>query len=233
VLILFFIFSTLLILKNLKQFLQKNIFFISLSFSYLLLCSLAFVFEEALLPITILILFVLFTQIVKIHFIKSVFFAGLISLNIVFTIIDIDKFLLARSDHYGQLPELNEIKKVIKSKKVSNSVIVSINPAISYYFNIKWIGFPLAGANDICDVVNYRYSVKTINLSPKIPFELNLKESPIDFILITRGLDKIHGFLNNELEFERKICHNKKLKLIYKSKKATLWQVINNDLGTL
>lgn len=213
-------------LTKIKSFFLKNLFFISLSFFYLLLCSLAFVFDEALLPISILTMYILYFQLIKINRINSIFFIIIISLNIVLSKFEIDKLLVNRSDHYGQLPEVNEIKKIIDSKKNNKSVIISINPAVAYYFDIKWIGFPLAGANDICDVVNYNYSKKTINLSPKIPFDLNLNDNPIDFILITKDLDKIHGFINGNLDFERDKCGKKRFTLLYKSSKASLWQVV-------
>jgi hypothetical protein len=187
-----------------KEFLNNNdVFFVMFSIVlYILLCSTAFVFFEALLPVIILSVLILYTCLSKYKNNKliNISIYTFLLLNLIGSYVVIDRYLKDQSTT-TQLFEYDIVTKAIKEdSKTAEATIMSIHPAHGFYTQYNWIIAPLAGVNNICDVLKYNVSDKVFNYAPKSNINAKRENLFIDYLIITRGLAKRWAFVNEDLE---------------------------------
>ena len=185
---------------------EKSILFIVFSsFVYIFNASNAFVFFEALLPITIPLI--------------------LITLILIFAntrshlLINFSLFFIVSNLIYGaylssiENPQVRDALSLSTHEKISkviardssdlNVLISSIHPVHGYYQNVDWIIAPLGGVNDFCDIIDYNVSNKVFHYAPKSNFNLNKKDMRLNYILITESLTKIWEFVNDDFTINK------------------------------
>lgn len=216
--------------KSIYLFIKQHVFYILSALLYVMLCSTALVFPEALLPIIILVLVVLCSFLIKASeknkpIIYIIYF--IITTNALVTTKVVIDYTEYQSDRGGQLSDLDDVTKVINRYKKSDSVIASIHPARAYYANTNWIMFPLGDAKSICDIVNYNYSYKIKNFAPKHPV-VNDKELEIDFLIITKDIVDLFEFINSDFKVDTYRCGNKLLEPVFNTAKTSVLRIIKD-----
>jgi hypothetical protein len=209
--------------KFIYNFLKENKLYIFILMIYVVLCSTAFVFPEALYPVILL-----FTMMILLYLVNlqngKIFILIFVLINLFFTYEYSINFLL--KDRKVQLSDLYEVNSILLKEKNRDIIISSINPARGYYSKLNWIMFPLGNAKNICDIIELNYSRKVINYLPKIPVDLNLTHKYINYLIITKDLPKYYSFINDNLTINQKDCKKYNLILIYKSKNTALYKVV-------
>lgn len=128
------------------------------------LCSVAFVYWEALMPVTILA-----AAAVSIEALRSsdtLFVRRLaicvVAMNLAGAAVAVREYLIAQQTDGGRLVDLRQIDDLLMADpQIRSRVVESLTPARALYAGAKWIAAPTANVLNLCDAVEY-------NLDPTI-----------------------------------------------------------------
>uniref|UniRef100_UPI004047E84E ArnT family glycosyltransferase n=1 Tax=Algoriphagus sp. TaxID=1872435 RepID=UPI004047E84E len=198
-----------------------NVFIVILFF--ILLCSTAFIFTEALAPV--IFLFIVF---LLIYFLNNVKYSSFILIFIIsincFGNYKTSKDIIASERNDAQLSDLQKVNFILNKVKKKDDVLMSIHPANSYYTKMNWVMYPLIKNINLCDAVDYKLSDKIIKWSPKYP--VDLIDYSVDYIIVTRDLFTYGGNINLDLKINTENCKKYNFILLYQSNNVTLYKII-------
>ncbi|MFX1704886.1 glycosyltransferase family 39 protein [Chitinophaga sp. CC14] len=94
----------------------------------------------------------------------------------------------------GQLADTKRIAQLLKAEDpdLAQKTVMAIHPAIAYYLGCQFVVTPLYyESNNINDWIAYRYfDQKIINYVPRFPGDLNIKKSPVNYLIFDRVSSK-------------------------------------------
>lgn len=203
-------------------------FIIFCAFSYILLCSMAFVFFDALLPSVVLL--VVFSSIIASKYVANKYFNiaiySLTILNLISSIFYTNAYLEDQRTN-DELYEYAAIAKVIKKdSQGTEATVMSIHPAHGFYTEQDWIMTPLASVNNLCEVLDYKVSDKVFSYAPKSNFSLKRENLFINYLIVTKELKNKWPFINEQLQNISSNTCSSRLQEIYRSPKAVVYKQI-------
>jgi len=213
-----FIYCSITKRKYIFLFFKKNFLIVCAGTGYILLCSIAFVFHDALLPV--MMMGTVFLGIFLLKYFR--YGAALLLLasisNAALSYIDASTYLDYQDDRGGQLASLTEVNDVLIKDKAS--LISSIHPARAYYAETGWIMFPLYGVSSLCQVIDYSFSDKVYSYAPKHPVDLNRKSLSISHLVVGPSLKGMDHLIDPDSYLEVIKCENFSAVRIYNDDKG-------------
>lgn len=180
------------------KFSRKNIYLWSMAVFYILICCIAFVFQDALWPAVILISVAMFTYLVQFQRIRMLLLL-LIMVNVFYTGKAAYTLVTTVSTDGGQLIVPEQIAQKLRADPdIAAKTIVSVHPAYAYYAGSNWAPFPTRNIQTLCDVASYNISAEIGTRLARRPVDAAPVPITVSYIIAGPYIHNTEGLLRED-----------------------------------
>lgn len=189
------------------------------------LCSVAFVFPEALMPVIVVAAASLSVEALRATdqlFIRRLALCVVV-LNLAGSAVGVRDYLVEEETDRGQLVDLDAINAVLTADAdIHSKVVESAHPARALYAGARWVEAPGAGVFSVCDVLEDRIDPIVRARTVTYPADLDVAAAGIDYLVVDRALDDHYTFVSlSDLPSEGS-CSSLDWKTVYRSSDAAV-----------